>query len=115
MRKDIKVFYVPGSFELPLGAKWLLDDLSYDLVICLGCIIKGETDHYNHIATATTNAIMLLNMEYSKPVIYGVLTTNTLAQAKARSGKNNRNKGREAAMAAIDMLNLYSQLRPSSA
>ncbi len=93
---------VPGSFELPLGAK-LLEDKA-DAVICLGCIIEGETKHADYISHAVAEGIMRLNLDYAKPFIFGVLTTGNLAQAKARSGGKYGNKGAEAATAALAML-----------
>ena len=102
--KDIIRKNVPGSFELPLGAKFLLDSIKPDAVICLGCVIQGETRHFEFICQAVSKGIMDLGLQYSKPVIFGVLTTDTLQQALDRSGGKYGNKGVEAALTAIQML-----------
>jgi 6,7-dimethyl-8-ribityllumazine synthase len=94
---------VPGSFELPLGAKFFLDEIKPDAVICIGCVIQGETRHFDFICTAVSNGIMQLGLDYSIPVIFGVLTTNTLQQAVDRCGGKFGNKGIEAAVTAIQM------------
>ena len=101
---SIKTKKVPGSFELPLGAQWQIEKDKVDAVLCLGCIIKGETPHFDYISEAVANGIMQLNLGYSIPVIFGVLTTNTLKQAKERSGGKHGNKGTDAAIAALEML-----------
>ena len=95
---------VSGSFELPLGAQWIKESEKADAVICLGCIIKGETPHFDFISQAVAMGIMDLNLKYNIPFIFGVLTTNTLKQAKQRSGGKHGNKGAEAALAALEML-----------
>lgn len=97
---------VPGSFELPLGAKWMLEKEKVSAVICLGCVIQGETRHFDFICHAVSNGIMQLQIESSTPVIFGVLTTDTLAQARDRSGGKHGNKGVEAAATAIHMVAL---------
>jgi 6,7-dimethyl-8-ribityllumazine synthase len=94
---------VPGSFELPLGAKFFLDEMNSDAVICIGCVIQGETKHFDFICNAVSNGIMKLGLDYSVPVIFGVLTTNTMQQAVDRSGGKFGNKGIEAAVTAIQM------------
>jgi 6,7-dimethyl-8-ribityllumazine synthase len=101
---DITVMQAPGSFELPLSAQWLIKDNKVNAVICLGCIIKGETPHFDFISQAVAQGIMNLNLTYNIPVIFGVLTTNTIQQAKERSGGKHGNKGAEAAAAALEML-----------
>jgi 6,7-dimethyl-8-ribityllumazine synthase len=95
---------VPGAFELPLGAQWIKESAKADAVICLGCIIKGETPHFDYISQAVAMGIMELNLKYNIPFIFGVLTCNTLKQAKQRSGGKHGNKGVEAALAALEML-----------
>jgi len=95
---------VPGTFELPLAAKWLLENHpSLDGVICLGCVIQGETPHFDFICNATSQGIMNLGISHSKPVIFGVITTLNMQQAKDRSGGHHGNKGEEAAATAIRM------------
>lgn len=101
---DILIMQVPGSFELPLSAQWLIKDTKADAVLCLGCIIKGETPHFDYISQAVAQGIMKVNLEHNKPVIFGVLTTNTVQQAKERSGGKHGNKGADAATAALEML-----------
>lgn len=102
---------VPGSFELPLGAQYLENYLEPDAVICLGCVIKGETDHDVFINQGITSAIMSLNVRYAKPFVFGVLTVNDEAQAVARADGSKENKGREAAQAALEMIALDKKLK----
>lgn len=101
---SIKIKEVPGSFELPLGAQWLIEINKVDAVLCLGCIIKGETPHFDYISEAVANGVMQLNLKYNIPTIFGVLTTNTVKQAQERSGGKHGNKGSDAAIAALEML-----------
>ena len=93
---------VPGSFELPFGAQTLTDKTK--AVICLGCVIKGETDHYDFICDAVANGIMNVGLKANLPVSFGVLTTSTLEQAQARAGGKYGNKGEDAAYTALKML-----------
>lgn len=99
----IEVLYVPGSFELPWGARQIMKPGKKDAVICLGCIIQGETKHDEYIASAVASGIMQLGLMSGIPVIFGVLTTNTEEQAKERAGGTHGNKGAEAAVAALQM------------
>jgi 6,7-dimethyl-8-ribityllumazine synthase len=108
--KNILTGWVPGSFELPLAAKWMLDNETLDSVICLGCVIKGETTHNHYIAEAVSLNIAALSMEYSLPVVFGVLTTENEQQATDRAGGAKGNKGEEAAEAALKMLALSDKL-----
>ena len=108
--QNIIVEWVPGSYELPLAAKWMLDNDTFDSVICLGCIIKGETPHNHFISEAVTLNIAALSIEYSLPVIFGVLTTDNEKQALDRAGGSKGNKGEEAALAALKMLALSDKL-----
>jgi 6,7-dimethyl-8-ribityllumazine synthase len=101
--KNITIDFVPGSFELPLAAQWQLEK-GLDASICLGCVIKGETMHFDFICNAVASGIKDLNLKFSKPVIFGVLTPNTLKQAQQRAGGKYGNKGHEAAEAALQML-----------
>ncbi len=105
----IHIIRVPGAFELPLAAQKLFVDKRPDAVICLGCIIKGETRHNEYISLAVANGIMQLSLYEKRPVIFGVLTTETNAQAKDRSGGKHGNKGIEAAVAAIRMATLQNK------
>ncbi len=102
--KNIIVKYVPGSFELSLGAQYLAAGKDIDAVICLGCVIQGETRHFDFICEAVANGITNVGLKFNKPVIFGVLTTNTLQQALDRAGGKHGNKGEEAAYTAIKML-----------
>lgn len=95
---------VPGSFELTLGAQWLAELEEIDAVICLGCVIQGETRHFDFICDAVAHGITNVALKFNKPVIFGVLTPNTLQQALDRSGGKHGNKGDEAAITAIKML-----------
>uniref|UniRef100_UPI004047520E 6,7-dimethyl-8-ribityllumazine synthase n=1 Tax=Algoriphagus sp. TaxID=1872435 RepID=UPI004047520E len=95
---------VPGSFELTLGAQWCAQQKEIDAVICLGCVIQGETRHFDFICDSVAQGITQVNLTYNKPVIFGVLTTQTQQQALDRAGGKHGNKGDEAAITAIKML-----------
>ena len=101
---NIKVKYVPGSFELTLGAQLEAQKTDVDAVICLGCVIQGETRHFDFICDAVANGITNVGLKYNKPVVFGVLTTNNLQQALDRAGGKHGNKGEEAAITVIKML-----------
>ncbi len=101
--EDIFISYVPGGFELPLGAVRTYKKNKCDVVICLGCIIKGETDHDKYISKAVSSALMNLSLTSGKAFIFGVLTTNNLQQAIDRAGGKAGNKGIESAIAALKM------------
>jgi len=110
-KKDIIEHTVPGSFELTLGAQFLAKQKKIDAVICLGCVIQGETRHFDFICDAVANGITELNLKYNKPVIFGVLTPNNMQQAKERAGGKHGNKGDEAAVTAIKMIHLKSLVK----
>lgn len=95
---------VPGSFELTLAAQWLAQDEKVDAVICLGCVIQGETRHFDFICDAVAHGITNVGLKYNKPVIFGVLTPDTQQQAMDRAGGKHGNKGDEAAITAVKML-----------
>ncbi len=99
IRKD-----VPGSYELPLGAQRMAKRKDIDAVICLGCVIQGETPHFDYICQAVANGIMRINLDSGKPVVFGVLTTHDKKQAMERAGGKLGNKGEEAALTAVEML-----------
>jgi 6,7-dimethyl-8-ribityllumazine synthase len=101
---------VPGSFEIPPVAQKLGKSGKYAAVICLGCVIRGETGHYDHVAGAAASGIATASVNSGVPVIFGVLTTETLEQAIDRSGAKAGNKGFEAAVVAIEMVNLLAKL-----
>ena len=95
---------VPGSFELSLGAQWMAEREDIDAVICIGCVIKGETPHSDYICHAVAQGLKDVTLKYNKPVIFGVLTPLSYEQAKDRAGGRYGNKGDEAAISAIRML-----------
>jgi 6,7-dimethyl-8-ribityllumazine synthase len=107
--KNIVVKHVPGSFELTLGAQFLAEYDDLDAIICLGCVIQGETPHFTYICQGVTQGITQLNLEYNLPFIFGVLTTTNQQQAADRSGGKLGNKGDEAAVTAIKMAALQHE------
>jgi 6,7-dimethyl-8-ribityllumazine synthase len=107
---NILVKHVPGSFELTLGAQLLAESDDFDAIICLGCVIQGETRHFDFICQGVAQGLTQLNIIYKLPVIFGVLTTNTLLQAQERAGGKLGNKGDEAAITAIKMIALKKEL-----
>jgi len=102
--------YVPGSVELTLGAQFMAEYADLDAVICLGCVIQGETKHFDYVCQSVTHGITELNMHYNIPFIFGVLTTNNQQQAKDRAGGKHGNKGTEAAVTAIKMAQLQLEM-----
>jgi 6,7-dimethyl-8-ribityllumazine synthase len=104
--KNITTLYVPGTFELPLAAQYLAKKDKTDAVITLGCVIQGETRHFDFICDAAANGVMNVSLAHNKPVIFGVLTTNNLEQAQERAGGKHGNKGIEAAVTALQMIAL---------
>ena len=102
--EDILVKHVPGSFELIFGAKWMVDEAKVDAVIAIGCVVRGDTPHFDYICQGTTQGLAELNLKGSVPVIYGLLTCNTMEQAEARTGGILGNKGTECAVTAIKMV-----------
>jgi 6,7-dimethyl-8-ribityllumazine synthase len=109
--ENIKVKFVPGSFELPLGAQYFAEMDNIDAVLLLGCVIQGETRHFDFICDGVTKGTVDLNLKFNKPFIFGVLTTNTQQQALDRAGGKHGNKGDEAAVTAIKMVDLKQQFR----
>jgi 6,7-dimethyl-8-ribityllumazine synthase len=108
--KEIIIKHVPGSFELTLGAQFLAEYDDLDGVICLGCVIRGETPHFKYICQSVTQGITQLNLDYNIPFIFGVLTTEDHQQALERAGGRYGNKGDEAAMTAIKMAALQREM-----
>ena len=108
---DITVVRVPGSFEIPLAARTLARSLRYDAVVCLGALLRGDTPHFDHISSAVVRGISAAGLETGVPVIFGVLTCNTVEQAVERAGLKSGNKGFEAAMAAVEMVHVMRQLQ----
>jgi 6,7-dimethyl-8-ribityllumazine synthase len=111
LAENISTYQVPGSFELTSGADLLLKNLKLDAVICLGCVIQGETRHFDFICSAVANGLSNVAIKYSKPVIFGVLTTDNQQQAIDRAGGKYGNKGDEAAITAIKMAHLAETLK----
>lgn len=105
-KQNIIKIYVPGSFELSLGAQKMAQKENIDAVICLGCVIQGETRHFEFICQSVAQGLKDVALKYDKPVIFGVLTTDTFQQALDRAGGKYGNKGDEAAITAIKMINL---------
>ncbi len=106
----ISVAWVPGSFEIPYAASQMVKSGMYDCVICLGALVRGDTPHFDYIAAEASKGIAKLSLETGKPVIYGLITADTLEQAIERSGTKAGNKGWQAAEAAIEMVNLYKAI-----
>ena len=111
--ENILVKRVPGSIELTLGAQFMAEYQKPDAVICLGCVIQGETRHFDYVCDSVTQGITQLNIKYNIPFIYGILTTHNLKQARDRAGGKHGNKGSEAAVAAIRMAYLRQELKNS--
>ncbi|WP_294081183.1 6,7-dimethyl-8-ribityllumazine synthase [Proteiniphilum sp. UBA5384] len=109
--EDIIIEHVPGSFELTYGAKVMIEKARVDSVIILGCVIQGETPHFTFVCDGVTEGITQLNLNYDVPVIFGLLTTLTLQQAQDRAGGKHGNKGDEAAITALKMMDLQSRYK----
>lgn len=109
-KDDIEMTWVPGAFEIPLVAKKLAASGKYDAVICLGAVIRGATPHFDFVSNEVSKGIAHASMDTNKPIIFGVLTTDTIEQAIERAGTKAGNKGYDAAVTAIEMANLVSQL-----
>jgi len=109
--ENLHLNFVPGSYELPLGAQFMLENLTVDAVICLGCVIQGETKHFDFVCQAVSQGVKDVSLKYNAPVIFGVLTDNTLQQSIDRSGGKLGNKGDEAAITAIKMVHLKKELQ----
>ncbi|WHS06925.1 6,7-dimethyl-8-ribityllumazine synthase [Ligilactobacillus salivarius] len=108
--EDIEVAWVPGAFEIPLIAKKMAETKRYNAIICLGAVIKGQTDHYTYVCNGVTNGISSVSLEVEIPVLFGVLMTDTIEQAIERSGTKAGNKGFECAQSAIEMVNLIKMI-----
>ncbi len=106
----IPVVKVPGAFELPLAAKKIALTGDYDAVICLGAVIRGATPHFDYVAAEVSKGIANVSLETNLPIIFGVITTENIEQAIERAGSKSGNKGYEAAMAAMEMANLFKEL-----
>lgn len=109
--EDVTVVYVPGSFELPFTAMKVAESGSYDAVICLGCIIRGQTPHFEYVAAEAAKGVAQVGLTSGVPTTFGVITADTLEQAVERAGSKAGNKGADAAISAIEMVNLAAQLK----
>ena len=109
-KKNISRINIPGSFELPTAAQFVAEKKKVDAIICIGCVVKGETRHFDFICDAVANGIVNVSLKFNLPVIFGVLTTNNMQQAQARAGGKHGNKGVEAAVTAIKMAALKKSL-----
>ena len=108
---NLAIHFVPGSYELPLAAQFILEKATVDAVICLGCVIQGETKHFDFVCQGISQGIKDVSLKYNKPVIFGVLTDNTMQQSIDRSGGKLGNKGVEAAVSAIKMVALQRKIQ----
>lgn len=110
-QEDVTVVRVPGSFEIPLAAQQLAAAGGFDAMVCLGCLIRGETDHYDFLAREVTRGIARVGLQHQLPAAFGVITAQTVEQALNRAGLKHGNKGVEAAMSAVEMANLKRTLQ----
>ncbi len=107
---DIEVVRVPGAYEIPLAAKMMTQSKKYNAVICLGAVIRGATPHFEYVSAEVSKGVAAVSLEASTPVIFGVLTTDTIEQAIERAGTKSGNKGWDAALSAIEMANVMKQI-----
>lgn len=108
--ENIEIVKVPGAFELPVTADKIASGKKYDAIICLGAVIRGATPHFDYVASAASSGIMQASVKNSMPVVFGVLTTDTIEQAIERSGTKAGNKGWDAALTAIEMADLFKRI-----
>jgi 6,7-dimethyl-8-ribityllumazine synthase len=108
--KDITVYRVPGAFEIPSVARKVATAANADGIICLGAVIRGSTPHFDYVASEVSKGVALVGLEARMPVVFGVLTTDTIEQAVERAGTKAGNKGFDAAMALLEMMDLYAQI-----
>lgn len=110
-KESISIMWVPGAFEIPLAAKKMAQMGGYDAIICLGAVIRGSTPHFDYVASEVAKGVAQVGLELEIPVIFGVLTTDTIEQAIERAGTKAGNKGFEAAVTAIEMVNLFKTVK----
>lgn len=109
--RNVSVFYVPGSLEIPLAAQQVARNRKPDAIICIGAVIRGETAHFDIVAHQTARGVAAVSLQESTPIIFGVLTTDTVKQAQDRSGTREQNSGWQAALSAIEMVTTIKQIR----
>ena len=109
-RHGVDMEWVPGAFEVPLTAKKMAESGKYDAILCLGAVIRGETDHYAYVSTEVTKGIAQVSLSTGVPILYGVLTTDTVEQALNRAGLKAGNKGFECALDALELVSLYKKI-----
>jgi len=109
--KDIEIFFVPGAFEIPQAAMRLAKSKKYDALICLGAVIRGSTPHFEYIASQAAKGIAKVALDSGLPVAFGIITADTIEQAIERAGTKEGNKGKDAALQAIEMANLFSKIK----
>ena len=109
-KEDVEVAWVPGAFEIPLVAQAMARTKKYDAIICLGCVIRGATSHYDYVCNEVAKGIAHVSLETGIPVMFGVVTTENIEQAIERAGTKAGNKGYDCAMGAIEMVNLIDQI-----
>lgn len=107
---DLEVTFVPGSWEIPLGARWMADTGRFHAILALGCLVRGDTPHFDYIASQVASGLARVSLDVKTPVSFGVLTTETIEQAIDRAGTKHGNKGWEAALAALEMANLKGSM-----
>jgi 6,7-dimethyl-8-ribityllumazine synthase len=107
---DVTVVHVPGAFEIPIAAQHAAESGQYDAIVCLGCVIRGATPHFEYIASAVAHGLTSASAATGVPMAFGVLTTNSVEEAIERAGEGDSNKGREAALAAVEMATVIAQL-----
>ncbi|MFA5805698.1 MAG: 6,7-dimethyl-8-ribityllumazine synthase [Melioribacteraceae bacterium] len=107
---EITVAFVPGSFEIPLAAKKMAESKKYDAIICLGAVIRGATPHFDYVAAEVSKGIASVSMDSGVPVIFGIITSDTIEQALERAGTKSGNKGWDAALSAIEMADLIKKI-----
>ncbi len=109
--KDVDAYFCPGSFEIPGLLRQIMKKKKYDAMICLGVVIRGDTPHFDYVASEVSKGIARMNMESDTPVSFGVITAENIEQAIERAGAKDGNKGRTAALSAIEMANLYKKIK----
>lgn len=110
LEENIEIAWVPGAFEIPLVAKKMAKNEKYDAIICLGAVIKGATPHFDYVCAEASKGIASVSLDTEKPVVFGILTTDTIEQAIERAGTKAGNKGYDSAVTAIEMVNLLNNI-----